>query len=44
MLEEVDAQHALKPNRRTVVARLGVVGFDDGMKRNPANDGIHRLQ
>jgi hypothetical protein len=44
ILDEVDSQHALKPNRRSLFSCLGIVGFDDDAQRNLWKDGLHRLQ
>jgi hypothetical protein len=44
VLDDVEAQHSLKPNRWATISRLGAVGFDDGTQCNSVDDGLHRLQ
>ena len=44
VLQKVDAQHALQPDRRPAVARLRVVRLDHRAQRFPRHDPVHRLQ
>jgi hypothetical protein len=44
VLQQVDAQHALQPDRTAAVAGLGVVRLDDRAQGSPGHDGVHGLQ
>jgi hypothetical protein len=44
MLDEVDAQHALQPNRRASTDALGVMRPDHVAQRCPRHDRVHRRQ
>ena len=44
MLDEVNAQHAFKPNWRSPIIGLGVVGLNHLAQGRLRSDGLHRLQ
>ena len=41
LLQEVDAQHPLDPNRRAAIARLGIDRLDQPAQRRPRNHPPH---
>src|SRR6516162_3886696 len=44
LLQEVDAQHPLDPNRRAAIARLGIDRLDQPAQRQPRNHPLHLAQ
>ena len=44
LLQEIDAQHPLDPDRRAAIARLGVDRLDKPPQRRPRNHSLHLSQ